>query len=97
MLSGGARVLEETGGYYVEPTVFDVSDPDARIAREEIFGPVLAVLTFDSVDEAVRLANDSDYGLAAAVWTATSRPRTTCRGGCAQAPSGSTATTKAAI
>ncbi len=66
---GGRRILAESGGYYVEPTVFDRVTPEMRIAREEIFGPVLAVLTFDTVDEAVELANDGDYGLAAAVWT----------------------------
>jgi gamma-glutamyl-gamma-aminobutyraldehyde dehydrogenase len=69
LLSGGSQALEETGGYYIEPTVFDVTDPEAKIVREEIFGPVLSVLTFDSVDEAIRIANDSEYGLAAAVWT----------------------------
>ena len=66
---GGRRVREETGGYYVEPTVFDGVTPGMRIAREEIFGPVLATLTFRGVDEAIRLANDVIYGLAAAVWT----------------------------
>jgi gamma-glutamyl-gamma-aminobutyraldehyde dehydrogenase len=70
LLTGGHRTLQDTGGYYIEPTVFDVKSPAARIAREEIFGPVLSVLTFDSVDDAVRIANDSEYGLAAAVWTA---------------------------
>ncbi|MBP0589213.1 aldehyde dehydrogenase [Paraburkholderia sp. LEh10] len=70
LLHGGSRVQQESGGFYIEPTVFDVSTHDAKIAREEIFGPVLSVITFDSVDEAVKIANDSDYGLAAAVWTA---------------------------
>ncbi|ACC72706.1 aldehyde dehydrogenase [Paraburkholderia phymatum] len=70
LLHGGARVQQESGGFYIEPTVFEVSKPDAKIAREEIFGPVLSVITFDTVDEAVQIANDSDYGLAAAVWTA---------------------------
>ncbi|MCX4161261.1 MULTISPECIES: aldehyde dehydrogenase [Paraburkholderia] len=69
LLLGGSRVKQESGGFYIEPTVFDVK-PDAKIAREEIFGPVLSVITFDTVEEAVQIANDSDYGLAAAVWTA---------------------------
>ncbi|WP_322106610.1 aldehyde dehydrogenase [Paraburkholderia sp. J41] len=69
LLMGGERVNAESGGFYIEPTVFDTHH-DARIAREEIFGPVLSVLTFNTIDEAVRVANESDYGLAAAVWTA---------------------------
>ncbi|WP_406835621.1 aldehyde dehydrogenase [Streptomyces sp. AHU1] len=67
--TGGARTLTETGGSYLEPTVFDRVDPGMRLAREEIFGPVLSVLTFDDLDEAVRLANDTEYGLAAGLWT----------------------------
>jgi 4-guanidinobutyraldehyde dehydrogenase/NAD-dependent aldehyde dehydrogenase len=66
---GGNRARQETGGFYVEPTVFDGVRSDMRIAREEIFGPVLATITFRDVDEAIRIANDVDYGLAAAVWT----------------------------
>jgi 4-guanidinobutyraldehyde dehydrogenase / NAD-dependent aldehyde dehydrogenase len=66
---GGKRVLEASGGYYVEPTVFDQVRPQMRIAREEIFGPVLSTITFRTVDEAVEIANDVIYGLAAAVWT----------------------------
>ncbi|MBB2928723.1 aldehyde dehydrogenase [Paraburkholderia silvatlantica] len=69
LLTGGERVNAEGGGFYVEPTVFDTRH-DTKIAREEIFGPVLSVITFSTIDEAVRIANDSDYGLAAAVWTA---------------------------
>lgn len=57
------------GGLYIEPTIFDVKRPHARIARAEIFGPVLSVVSFDDVDEAVSIANDTEYGLAAAVWT----------------------------
>src|SRR5690349_16189642 len=66
---GGNRVRQETGGFYVEPTVFDGVKPAMRIAREEIFGPVLATITFKNVEEAIQIANDVDYGLAAAVWT----------------------------
>jgi acyl-CoA reductase-like NAD-dependent aldehyde dehydrogenase len=66
---GGNRVRESSGGFYVEPTVFDGVSPRMKIAREEIFGPVLATLTFKSVDEAIKIANDVVYGLAAAVWT----------------------------
>lgn len=69
LLTGGRRALKDSGGFYVEPTVFEVKDNDAKIAREEIFGPVLSVITFDSLDEAIRIANQSDYGLAAAIWT----------------------------
>ncbi|MGU7774443.1 aldehyde dehydrogenase [Burkholderia sp. MR1-5-21] len=68
LVTGGSRVREETGGFYVEPTVFEVR-PDAKVAREEIFGPVLSVIEFDDVDDAVRIANDTEYGLAAAVWS----------------------------
>lgn len=67
--TGGERTLTETGGSYLAPTVFDRVDPASRIAREEIFGPVLSVLTFDDLDEAVRLANATEYGLAAGLWT----------------------------
>jgi len=66
---GGQRVRRESGGCYIEPTVFDDVRPSMRIAREEIFGPVLATLSFRDLDEALRLANDVSYGLAAAVWT----------------------------
>ena len=67
--TGGERALADTGGTYLEPTVFDRVDPRARLAREEIFGPVLSVLAFDDLDEAVRLANATEYGLAAGLWT----------------------------
>jgi gamma-glutamyl-gamma-aminobutyraldehyde dehydrogenase/4-guanidinobutyraldehyde dehydrogenase/NAD-dependent aldehyde dehydrogenase len=66
---GGAQVLEESGGYFVEPTIFDAVSNEMRIAREEIFGPVLAVIPFAGEDEAIAIANDTVYGLAAAVWT----------------------------
>jgi 4-guanidinobutyraldehyde dehydrogenase/NAD-dependent aldehyde dehydrogenase len=66
---GGSRVRTDSGGFFVEPTVFDGVKPAMRIAREEIFGPVLATITFKDAEEAVRIANDVEYGLAAAVWT----------------------------
>jgi gamma-glutamyl-gamma-aminobutyraldehyde dehydrogenase len=66
---GGKRAFEEYGGYYVEATILDGVRPDMRVAREEIFGPVLTVTGFVEESEAVRLANDTIYGLAAAVWT----------------------------
>ncbi|MGV9356338.1 aldehyde dehydrogenase [Streptomyces misionensis] len=67
--TGGSRTLTGTGGVYLEPTVFDRVAPDSRLAREEVFGPVLAVLAFDDLDEAVALANATEYGLAAGLWT----------------------------
>ena len=69
LLLGGSRVNEESGGFFIEPTIFEIPAAGARIAREEIFGPVLSVITFDTVEEAISIANDSEYGLAAAVWT----------------------------
>ncbi len=57
------------GGYFIPPTIFTDVDNDALIAREEIFGPVMAVIPFGDEDEAIRIANDTTYGLAAAVWT----------------------------
>jgi gamma-glutamyl-gamma-aminobutyraldehyde dehydrogenase len=69
LLVGGARTLAESGGSFLGPTVFDRVETGMRLAREEIFGPVLSVLTFDDVDEAVALANATEYGLAAGLWT----------------------------
>ncbi|MEW5420511.1 aldehyde dehydrogenase [Amorphus sp. 3PC139-8] len=67
--AGGSRILEETGGYYMAPTVFDDVSPAMTLAQEEVFGPVLAVIPFEDEAEAIRIANATDYGLAAAVWT----------------------------
>lgn len=69
IVTGGNRILTETGGYYMEPTVVAGVDPNDRIAQEEVFGPVLAVIPYDTEDEAVEIANGTDFGLAAAVWT----------------------------
>ncbi len=66
---GGRRVREDSGGYFIEPTVFEGVKPAMTIAREEIFGPVLSAITFKTVEEAIEIANDVIYGLAAAVWT----------------------------
>jgi len=66
---GGSRVLEESGGYFVAPTIFDGVSNDMAIAREEIFGPVLSTIPFETEEEGVRLANETAYGLAAAVYT----------------------------
>jgi aldehyde dehydrogenase (NAD+) len=67
LLTGGNRL--DSPGYFMEAAVFDNVKPDMKIAQEEIFGPVLAALTFEDVDEAISLGNNSIYGLAAGVWT----------------------------
>jgi gamma-glutamyl-gamma-aminobutyraldehyde dehydrogenase/4-guanidinobutyraldehyde dehydrogenase/NAD-dependent aldehyde dehydrogenase len=69
LLSGGRQARTETGGFFVEPTLFDQVDSGMTIAREEIFGPVLSVLAFTDLKEAIRQANSTPYGLQAAVWT----------------------------
>ena len=70
LITGGNRVSVDGGkGFFLEPTIFGDVKNDMKIAQEEIFGPVLATLMFDDVDEVVRLANQNPYGLAAAVWT----------------------------
>jgi (Z)-2-((N-methylformamido)methylene)-5-hydroxybutyrolactone dehydrogenase len=71
VLGGGPASRPECGdGWFVEPTVFTGVTPDMRIAQEEVFGPVLSIMTFDDDEEAVEIANGSVYGLAAGVWTA---------------------------
>lgn len=66
---GGNQVLTETGGSFVEPTVFDNVQPGMRLATEEVFGPVLSVIEFSQPEEAISIANDTAYGLAASVFT----------------------------
>lgn len=68
-LMGGEQILKETGGHYMAPAIFTDVTPAMTLAREEVFGPVLAVTRFDTEEEAVKLANDTVYGLASAVWT----------------------------
>jgi aldehyde dehydrogenase (NAD+) len=73
-LGGAPAVRPECGtGWFVEPTIFTGVNPEMRIAKEEVFGPVLSVIPFDDEDEAVHMANDSIYGLAAGVWTTSIR------------------------
>jgi gamma-glutamyl-gamma-aminobutyraldehyde dehydrogenase len=69
LIAGGDHVAVNGRGSFVQPTIFDNVTPDDPLARDEIFGPVLAVIAFDDEDEAVRIANDSVYGLAASLWT----------------------------
>jgi gamma-glutamyl-gamma-aminobutyraldehyde dehydrogenase len=69
VLNGGKQVMSDTGGYYIEPTVFDGVTHSMKIAREEIFGPVLSVISFKTEAEVVAMANDSAYGLQASVWS----------------------------
>ena len=70
ILGGGpATASDLPGGQFVEPTIFVDVDPNMRIAREEVFGPVLAIMGFDEEADAIKMANDTIYGLAAGVWT----------------------------
>ncbi len=69
VVTGGGRTLESTGGYFVAPTIFDDVRNSMKIAREEIFGPVISTIPFDTEEEAVALANDTSYGLAASLYT----------------------------
>ncbi|MFI6652698.1 aldehyde dehydrogenase [Streptomyces sp. NPDC050529] len=70
VLTGGGRPASQERGWYVEPTLFGDVDNSMRIAREEIFGPVICLLPYGDEDEAVKIANDSEYGLSGSVWTA---------------------------
>ncbi|QGY33231.1 aldehyde dehydrogenase [Pantoea cypripedii] len=69
LIMGGERLFSETGGYFIGPTVFDDVTNNMTIAQEEIFGPVLSVITFDTVEEAISIANDTIYGLASSLHT----------------------------
>jgi acyl-CoA reductase-like NAD-dependent aldehyde dehydrogenase len=69
VLAGGEAALTDSGGYFVAPTLFSTTDDDLKIAREEIFGPVLVASPYDSLEEVAERANSSEYGLAAGVWT----------------------------
>lgn len=70
LVCGGTQALKDSGGLFIEPTIFDQVDNQMSIAQEEIFGPVLSVITFKTTEEAIAIANDTIYGLAAALWTA---------------------------
>ena len=70
IVTGGERILQETGGFYMAPTIVAGVQPEDALAQHEVFGPVLAVIPFDSEEDTVRIANDTEFGLAAAVWTA---------------------------
>jgi acyl-CoA reductase-like NAD-dependent aldehyde dehydrogenase len=69
VVAGGVRVREDSGGYFIPPTILDGVDNGWRVAREEIFGPVLTVTEFEDEVDALRIANDTPYGLAAGLWT----------------------------
>jgi len=69
LIAGGKRVKGESGGFFVEPTIFRDVEPTAQIAQEEVFGPVLSIIPFDDEAEAIAIANGTKYGLAAYVWT----------------------------
>jgi gamma-glutamyl-gamma-aminobutyraldehyde dehydrogenase len=70
LVTGGVRLHAQSGGYFVAPTIFDETTNASSVARDEIFGPVLAVIAFDTEAEAIAIANDTCYGLAASLWTA---------------------------
>ena len=69
LLAGGATTLEDSGGYFVEPTLFSSTSDELAIVREEIFGPVLVASPYETLEEVARRANEGEYGLAAGVWT----------------------------
>jgi aldehyde dehydrogenase (NAD+) len=69
LATGGGRPAHLEKGYYIEPTVFGNVDNSSTIAQEEIFGPVLSIIPYDTEEDAIKIANDSAYGLAGSVWT----------------------------
>ena len=69
ILDAGGETTSPSGGEFISPTVFSGVTPEMAIAREEIFGPVISVMTFETVDEAISMALDTEYGLAASVWS----------------------------
>jgi len=69
LIAGGEATLADSGGYFVEPTLFSTTSDELKIAREEIFGPVLVASPYDSLEEVAQRANEGEYGLAAGVWT----------------------------
>jgi aldehyde dehydrogenase (NAD+) len=69
LLAGGGPAEDKEQGYYIKPTLYGDVDMNMRIAQEEIFGPVGVLIPFDTEEEAIAIANDTDYGLAAGVWT----------------------------
>ena len=79
LVAGGKAVENAEGGYFVEPTVFADIAPDAVIAQEEIFGPVLAVIKVEGFEEGLEVANNTEYGLTGAIYTRTARGSETAR------------------
>ena len=92
---GGDRTMPDSGGYFVEPTAFDGVDNSMKIAREEIFGPVISTIAFDSEEEGLAIANDTNYGLQPRSTPTTSTPRSVPRERCVPGRYRSTPTPKA--
>ena len=69
VITGGEQIKQDTGGYYISPTVFKDVRNEMTVAKEEIFGPVLCAIDFENEDEALQIANDTDYGLNAMIWS----------------------------